>query len=98
MLNDMRFGRVNAKTTEAFKALSRKVTYTDGIEPTELFSTRREVDNANFTRSNHLNTEAHTYVAMEYPGIDSKGERVSKEHMERLLERLVVPNTIQLKV
>lgn len=36
MLNDMRFGRVNAKTTEAFKALSRKVTYTDGIEPTEL--------------------------------------------------------------
>lgn len=62
------------------------------------FSTRREVDNANFTRSNHLNTEAHTYVAMEYPGIDSKGERVSKEHMERLLERLVVPNTIQLKV
>jgi hypothetical protein len=36
MLNAMRFGRLDLKTTEAFKALSRKVIYTDGIEPTEL--------------------------------------------------------------
>jgi ATP-dependent DNA helicase PIF1 len=113
MLNAMRFGRLDSKTTEAFKALSRKVIYTDGIEPTELcvslfshitishhfsFSTRQEVDNANLSRLKQLNTNPYTYNAMEYPGIDSKGERVTREHMERLLERLVVPKSLQLKV
>ena len=37
MLNAMRFGKLDAKTTQAFKALSRPVVYTDGIEPTELY-------------------------------------------------------------
>jgi hypothetical protein len=62
------------------------------------FSTRQEVDNANFTRLKQLNTDLQTYIGTESPGIDSKGERVTKEHMERLLERLVVPKSIQLKV
>ncbi|KAJ7042611.1 hypothetical protein C8F04DRAFT_84082 [Mycena alexandri] len=34
LLNAMRFGKV--ENVEAFKALERKVTYTDGIQPTEL--------------------------------------------------------------
>jgi len=56
------------------------------------------VDNANFTRLKQLNTEHRTYQAMDSPGIDSNGGRVIKERMERLLERLVVPKSIQLKV
>ena len=36
MLNDMRFGRLDAEVTLAFRALSREVRYDDGIEPTEL--------------------------------------------------------------
>ena len=35
---------------------------------------------------------------MEFPGIDSKGQSVAREQMQRLLERLVVPKSIQLKV
>lgn len=98
MLNALRFGSLDSKTINVFKNLSRKVVYPDGIDPTELFSTRKEVDNANFTRLRQLNTELHTYNAREYPGIDSNGEKVTEVKMERLLERLVIPKSIQLKV
>ena len=36
MLNEMRFGRVNAATRATFMSLSRNVFYDDGIEPTDL--------------------------------------------------------------
>ncbi|KAF5377180.1 hypothetical protein D9615_006334 [Tricholomella constricta] len=98
MLNTMRFGQMDAKTTAAFSTLSRKVEYADGIDPTELFSTRAEVDNANAYRLRQLNTESHTYVASEYPGLDSNNECVSPINMSRLLERLIAPREIQLKV
>jgi hypothetical protein len=62
------------------------------------FSTRREVDNANRTRLRQLDATTHTYEAEEYPGIDSNGNRVGIEAMGRLLERLIVPKSIQLKV
>ncbi len=37
MLNEMRFGRMQESTIEIFKSLSRKISYTDGIEPTEMY-------------------------------------------------------------
>lgn len=36
MLNAMRFGNLTDDACERFYALSREVTYSDGIEPTEL--------------------------------------------------------------
>lgn len=36
MLNAMRFGELDPKTIETFRKLSRMVTYTDSLEPTEL--------------------------------------------------------------
>ena len=36
MLNAMRFGHLEDATVQAFKALARRVEYTDGIEPTDL--------------------------------------------------------------
>jgi len=56
------------------------------------------VDNANRTRLRQLDATTHTYEAEEYPGIDSNGNRVGIEAMGRLLERLIVPKSIQLKV
>jgi hypothetical protein len=35
---------------------------------------------------------------MDLPGYDSKGERVSQQIMERLLERLIASKMISLKV
>jgi hypothetical protein len=61
-------------------------------------STRNEVEGANNARLNQLIGGSETYVAMEYAGLNSKGERISQEQMERLLDRLVVPKRIILKV
>jgi len=36
MLNEMRYGELQESTIQIFKTLNRKVTYTDGIEPTEM--------------------------------------------------------------
>ncbi|EGO02746.1 hypothetical protein SERLA73DRAFT_131020 [Serpula lacrymans var. lacrymans S7.3] len=36
MLNSMRFGKLDPKSVEAFRKLSRPVKYTDGIGPTQL--------------------------------------------------------------
>ncbi|KAJ7462772.1 hypothetical protein B0H11DRAFT_1735006, partial [Mycena galericulata] len=96
ILNAMRFGNIH--NLDAFKALARTVEYTDGIEPTELLSTRSEVETVNTSRLNKLPGNCQSYLAMQYPGVNSRGERVSIEQMERLLDRLVVPKSIQLKV
>ncbi|KAJ7770822.1 hypothetical protein DFH07DRAFT_256083 [Mycena maculata] len=96
ILNAMRFGKID--NLDAFKALEREVKYTDGIDPTELLSTRAEVDRVNNSRLDKLPGECQTYLAMEYRGINSKGERVSQEQMGKLLDRLVVPKLIRLKV
>lgn len=36
MLNAMRYGQLDSATIQKFRQLSRRVDYTDGIEPTEL--------------------------------------------------------------
>jgi len=98
MLNSMRFGQMDASAIEAFKKLSRPVKYTDGIGPTQLYPTRHEVDKANETQLNRLPDSAHTYQSMDLPGHNAKGERVSQQTMERLLERLITSKTISLKI
>jgi len=96
LLNAMRFGKI--ENAAAFQALAREVKYSDGIQPTELLSRRDEVDRANYSRLNQLPGTCESYLAMEYAGLNSKGERVGQQQMEKLLERLVVPKTIRLKV
>ncbi|KAF8640863.1 hypothetical protein AX17_000511 [Amanita inopinata Kibby_2008] len=98
MLNAIRFGRTNSKINNAFKQLSRQVAYSDGIEPTELFPTRAEVENANKTRLNLLTNQAHTYNSQDSPGLDSSRQRITVARMERLLDRLVAPKSLILKV
>jgi len=98
MLNAMRFGELDAKTTEEFKKLSRSVTYTDGIGPTQLYPTRREVDNANEAQLRQLPGGPQSYESMDTPGYDSKGEIISQQKVERVLERLVAAKMVSLKV
>lgn len=38
MLNAMRYGNLTPEASARFYALSREVTYDDGIEPTELYA------------------------------------------------------------
>ncbi|KAF7367214.1 ATP-dependent DNA helicase PIF1 [Mycena sanguinolenta] len=96
LLNAMRFGKI--ENVEAFTALAREVTYTDGLQPTELLSRREEVERVNNRRLDQLPGNCETYEAMDSRGTNSKGEKVSREQMERLLDRLVAPQSVGLKV
>jgi hypothetical protein len=62
------------------------------------YPTRLEVDKANFTRLHQLATEAHNYLAMDLPGVDEKGQQVSMDHAKKLLERLIAPSELTVKV
>ncbi|KAJ7814140.1 hypothetical protein B0H14DRAFT_2376273, partial [Mycena olivaceomarginata] len=96
LLNAMRFGKI--EDPEPFMALAREVKYTDGIQPTELLSRRDEVELVNNSRLDQLPGDCETYQAMDIAGRNSKNQRVTPEQMEKLLDRLVVPKTIGLKV
>ncbi|KAJ3575906.1 hypothetical protein NP233_g801 [Leucocoprinus birnbaumii] len=98
MLNEMRYGKMQESTVRIFKTLDRKVTYTDGIEPTELYPTRREVAGANSWRLERLTGEPQTYEAQDHRGVDHRGQTISYEKMIDLLDKLVAPKSLELKV
>lgn len=98
MLNAMRLGQLSEDAAVKFRALSRPVIYEDGIEPTDLFPTRREVDNANASRLNRLPGPCHTYPATDMGGIDLAGMPLPTSKVEAFLDRLIAPRTIALKV
>lgn len=99
MLNEMRFGKLNPDTIDRFYKLSRPVTYTDGIEPTGLYSTRMEVNAANMDRLRRLPGPGKVYQARDRSGIDSKGKHVSEKTMDELLEkRTIAPKDIELRI
>jgi ATP-dependent DNA helicase PIF1 len=98
MLNALRFGRLDAPTIAAFMALSRPIKYEDGIEPSELYPTRREVDYSNQRRLNAIKAEIHRYDALDKPGRTDDGKPVSQEQANKVLERLMAPGRIMLKV
>lgn len=59
---------------------------------------RNEVKSANESRLMQLRTEPHTFVALDIPGEDDDGRVPSRDVVARLLERLVAPQTLTLKV
>lgn len=88
MLNEMRLGRVSEDTVQTFKSLSRPINYGDGLDATELFPTRQEVDRSNETRLRALPGEVHTYAA------DDSGDPNIRD---KLLENMMAPKLIELK-
>lgn len=62
------------------------------------FPTRREVEAANNNRLRSLPSNAVTFESLDIPGRDASGNPTSNEAMNRLLERMVVLQTVQLKV
>ncbi|PIL30943.1 hypothetical protein GSI_07112 [Ganoderma sinense ZZ0214-1] len=98
MLNAMRFGKMDAQTTLSFRKLSRPVQYDDGIEPTELYPTRNEVDSANTARLAKLAGQPKDYPAKDSPGRDEHGNPFPFERVERALRDMVAPKKLPLKV
>ncbi|KXN81113.1 ATP-dependent DNA helicase PIF1 [Leucoagaricus sp. SymC.cos] len=97
MLNEMRCGEMQDSTIETFESLSRSVTYADGIEPAEMYPTRREVASANTWRLKRLPGESRIYEARDHKGVDYSGQPITEERMLDILDKLVVPKTLELK-
>lgn len=67
------------------------------IDPVR-YARRSEVDNANSARLRDLSGPPHTYQARDTPGLDVRGQTISREQMEKLLDRLVCQRQITVKV
>jgi ATP-dependent DNA helicase PIF1 len=92
MLNEMRFGRLTPGSIAEFRKLARPIYYDDGIEPTELFPRREDVDRSNSGRLNALNTDGWSYVAADGGAVTDPVQR------EKILSNFMVPQQIMLKI
>ena len=90
MLNEMRIGKLSEKSIREFMKLERELPETD-IEPAELFCTRFEVDRANKTRLDKLESEIKTYTAWDGGNLEDPQQR------ERLLANFMAPKLLHLK-
>lgn len=63
ILNCIRFGEIEQKMIASIKKLEREVKYEDGILPTEIYATRREVDLSNKRQLENLPGDPHTFHA-----------------------------------
>jgi len=113
MLNEMRLGILHPATVEQFTKLSRPVSYSDGIEATELYHPLALsfifVTHILFSfamrweveKANHSRLEQLPPPAYEYTAVDTGGynsRKISPDQIERLLKPLIVPKNVVLKV
>ncbi|KAG7099570.1 hypothetical protein E1B28_001400 [Marasmius oreades] len=99
ILSAMRVGSLSDDQCEMLSRLSRPLVYSDGIEATELYPTRAEVDACNQQRLKKLSGAPHTYIAVDRAGCDVRGRLIPKEDAIRLLDRLsIVPSSVTFKV
>ncbi|KAH7929350.1 hypothetical protein BV22DRAFT_131787 [Leucogyrophana mollusca] len=98
MLSAMRSGYLEDWHISEFLKLDRAVHYDDGISPTQLFPRKSQVESCNNKHLWDLPGDTYVYNAMDSRGFDMKKNRISKRVAEPLLERLVVPRSITLRV
>lgn len=89
MLNAIRFGEVTPELTRTIRQLGRAVSYPDGIAPTELYATRREVESSNARQLGSLPGKA-----FEFHAVDAS----PKEYASLLDSSVMVEKTVTLKV
>ncbi|KAF8973676.1 hypothetical protein BDZ97DRAFT_384741 [Flammula alnicola] len=94
----MRYGILAPEDIQRLKALSRPLHYPDGIEPSHLFPLRRQVDTCNHDRLQALAGPQHPYQAMDSAGYDVFGMPISREDAQRLLDRMIAPSVILLRI
>ncbi|SCZ87336.1 BZ3500_MvSof-1268-A1-R1_Chr2-2g04802 [Microbotryum saponariae] len=105
MLNEMRFGTLSAKSIAIFKSLSRDPKYTDGIDPTELYPRREEVDRSNVFRLNALPGAAIEYRSEDWPSLNAAPANgnggppyANHSSAKTILNNFMAPPKLTLKV
>lgn len=62
------------------------------------YPTRNEVYIANSSRLAQIEAPVFTYNSEDRPGVDADNDRISIDKMKKLLDRLIAPKVIELKV
>lgn len=91
MLNEMREGRLQPSSIAAFQKLNRPLTFEDDITATELFPTRKEVEEANATKMRNLQGKEYNFDARDGGAIVDQAQR------DKLLQNCMAPAAITLK-
>ncbi|GAO14118.1 hypothetical protein UVI_02037920 [Ustilaginoidea virens] len=89
MLNEMRIGKISQSTVDAFKALSRPLSFDDGVDLAELFPTRAQVEGSNERKLRELPGKIYRYDAMD------SGDQAVRD---KLLVNMMAPKALELKV
>lgn len=92
MLNEMRFGRLTPKSIAKFKSLSRAIQYEDGLDATELFPRREDVDRSNSTRISRLQTQQEVFTGLDGGLITDETQR------QKMLANFMAPQKLSLRV
>lgn len=90
LLNSIRFGDVTTELAKMIKSFERDVEYTDGILPTELYPTRREVDLSNKRMLDRLPGEIKVFEAQDQATSDNP-------QLLKVLESLMAEKKLALK-
>lgn len=98
MLSAMRVGKLERWHIDEFYKLSRPLHYEDGIEPTQLFPRKGDVERYNHERLHTLPGKVFTFRAMDSYGRDINDSPIEPHIGGQLLERLVVAKVVTLKV
>ena len=98
MLNMMRVGQVDEIGLWHFRKLDREIHYDDGIQPTELFPRRAQVDEANTARMAALPGEELGFTATDFPFYNTYGKPITKEAASKMLDETLAPRTLTLRV
>ncbi|CAN8097453.1 unnamed protein product [Discula destructiva] len=88
MLNEMRLGHISDETVKTFRSMARPLGAEGGIEVTELFPTRSEVEQSNQRKLRELPGELYRYDAMD------SGDPLIRD---KLLSNMMAPKVLELK-
>lgn len=90
LLNSIRFGEVSPQIVQQMRKFEREVEYSDGLMPTELYPTRREVDISNKRMLDRLAGEVRIFHAQDQTTSDNP-------YLLKLLDSLMVEKNLALK-
>jgi len=78
--------------------LARHVVYEDGIEPTDLYPKREQVERQNANRLASIKQPTHSFPATDTPGVDEDDNRTTPKRMDDILQKTIAPKMLTLKV
>lgn len=96
VLNEMRMNRLSRESVEIIRSLERPLVFDDGIEPTELYALRSQVDNSNGGKLARLSGELVVFEAEDH--VHNARSQQHQQSLQSKLDSFMAPKKLQLKV